>query len=189
MTEQNDKYTELLKEKYKLLYEISNEEYKAENLRFDSVIDKASKLFALLNVLISLLFTLIISKYFLEVYTKLNTFFRVITILLFISVLIFLLVAWLKLFKLFKNKISFRIDLKNDNELEKIVDDDTKHVNHLYFVAYRAYQKSIAENANQTDSYFIELQSAWRLIQYAFACFSFVVIELLIALLFIGVTP
>lgn len=189
MTEQNDKYTEFLKEKYKLLYEISNEEYKAENLRFDSVVDKASKLFALLNVLISLLFTLIISKYFLEIYTKLNTFFREITILLFISVLIFLLVAWLKLFKLFKNKISFRIDLKNDNELEKIADDDTKHVNHLYFVAYRAYQKSIAENANQTDSYFIELQSAWRLIQYAFACFSFVVIELLIALLFIGVTP
>jgi len=67
LTEQNDKYTELLKEKYKLLYEISNEEYKAENLRFDSVVDKASKLFALLNVLISLLFTLIISKYFLEI--------------------------------------------------------------------------------------------------------------------------
>lgn len=132
--------------KFKLLYELSNAEYKDELERSDKINVRATHIFTVLNVAFPLLVGVVLRDEFWRSLKDFNYF--VIGVLCFLVLAIFscLISAWYRLFEIFRNRKVRKIDLVNGGEFEDVVYDDNKDLNYLYWKLHKTFQALIKEN-------------------------------------------
>ena len=169
--------------KYQVLYDIVFHEYKTEIERSKSIDEKVTKLFTVLNILITIIVALLTRSIYWEYLGEANIILKILNILAMIIMFNFLAKAWFSLFKHLKSRRVKKLEIGLGNDFEDIVYDDSKNVSFLYFKAYKTYQKSILENASISNDSYQALEESWQSIKVGFSLFCIFMFVLFLNLL------
>lgn len=174
------------KDKYKVLFELATQEYKAELERSKAVEDKVNKLFTILNILFTLFVALLTNKFIWDIMKQVDIFFKILEIILAMFIFYFLTNAWLKLFQNLQNRFVKKLELKPDNVYEEFAFDELQNVNRIYWKVYLTYQESISSNEEESNNRYQSLEVARKYIKKAFYTFCFFAFTLFLTFILKG---
>ena len=178
---------EIDKDKYKVLFELATQEYKAELERSKSIEDKVSKLFTILNILLSLFIALLTNKYIWEAIKDVLIFFKILEIFLIMFIFYYLITAWLEIFQNLQNRFVEKLKLEPNNPYEEFAFDDLENVNRIYWKVYLTYQESISANEKDSNTRYQSLELARKYIKKALYLFCIFVYTLFLIFIYKGV--